>query len=318
MSAVASPADLAVSAGLTYINCFEEGFLRCRCGRGFRYKAADGSTVPMSHRNRIASLVIPPAWREVWICCDPAGHIQAVGRDELGRKQYIYHARWHEVSSSTKFERMQSMPLALPRIRARVRTDLGGSKLTRQRVLAAIVRVIDRAHIRVGNEQYVRERDTRGATTLTSDHVQVDHFTVSLDFPGKSGKRQEVEFTDRKVAKVIRQCEEIEGHYLFSYAGEDGELCQASSSDVNQYLREIAGQPISAKDFRTWWGSVAALEALSQQCDEVTSPTGRRRAVVAAVREAQACWATPRPCAENLISTRRSSNPSKAERSATS
>ncbi len=154
--------------------------------------------------------------------------------------------------------------------------------------MAAIVRVIDKAHIRVGNEQYVRERDTRGATTLTSDHVQVNHFTVSLDFPGKSGKRQEVEFTDQKVAKVIRQCEEIEGHYLFSYLDESGELCQATSSDVNQYLRELAGQPISAKDFRTWWGSVAALDALSQRCDEDLTPTARKRTIVSAVREASA------------------------------
>lgn len=278
--------QLACEGGLKYINCFETGILRSRHGRGFRYLTPDGSPLKSpTLRKRIEQLVIPPAWREVWICPHSDGHIQAIGRDQLGRKQYIYHPKWHELSSATKFERMLAMPRALPKIRSRVRQDLIGTRLTKERVLAAIVRVLDKAHIRVGNEQYVRERDTRGATTLTSEHVHVDHFTVSLDFPGKSGKRAEVEFTDRKVAKVVRQCEEIEGHYLFSYFDEAGQQCQASSSDVNVYLRELAGEQITAKDFRTWWGSVAALDALSEVADQEMSPTAKKRAIVAAVRQ---------------------------------
>lgn len=279
--------SLACQGGLKYVNCFEEGIIRRRCGRGFRYVLSSGSVVRSpALRNRIAELVIPPAWTEVWICPDADGHIQAVGRDELGRKQYIYHPKWHELSTATKFERMLLMPEALPRIRARVREDLTGVRLSRERVIAAVVRVLDKAHIRVGNEQYVKERDTRGATTLTSQHVQVDHFTVTLDFPGKSGKRSEVAFTDRKVAKVIRQCEEIEGHYLFSYLDESGQQVQATSSDVNAYLREVAGQPITAKDFRTWWGSVTALDALAQLDDCELSTTARKKALVGAVRQA--------------------------------
>lgn len=278
-------ASLACQGGLQYINRFEEGIIRRRCGRGFKYVLPDGAPIKSPQlRNRIQELVIPPAWTDVWICPEEDGHIQAVGRDELGRKQYIYHTKWHDLSTATKFERMLLMPDALPRIRSKVRDDLSGSKLSRERVVAAIVRVLDKAHIRVGNEQYVKERDTRGATTLTSDHVQVDHFKVVLDFPGKSGKRSEVEFTDRKVAKVIRQCEEIEGHYLFSYFNEQEQLCQATSSDVNNYLREAAGQAITAKDFRTWWGSVTALDALADLDDRELSATARKKAIVAAVR----------------------------------
>ena len=284
MNSVSDCASLACQGGLQYINCFDKGIIRRRCGRGFKYVLSDGVPVKSSQvRVRIEQLVIPPAWTDVWICPKEDGHIQAVGRDELGRKQYIYHPKWHELSTATKFERMLLMPEALPRIRVKVREDLSGSKLSRERVVAAIVRVLDKAHIRVGNEQYVKERDTRGATTLTSDHVQVDHFTVVLDFPGKSGKRSEVEFTDRKVAKVIRQCEEIEGHYLFSYF-ENDQLCQATSSDVNTYLREAAGQAITAKDFRTWWGSVTALDALAEFDDRELSLTARKKAIVAAVR----------------------------------
>lgn len=283
--------QLACRGGLCYINRFDAGIVRQRCGKGFRYLLPSGRPARSpAILGRIEQLVIPPAWNEVWICARADGHIQAVGRDEQGRKQYIYHPRWHEISSSTKFERMQVMPRVLPRIRAQVREHLSGSQLTKERVIAAVVRTIDKAHIRVGNEQYVKERDTRGATTLTADHVHVDHFTVSLDFPSKSGKRAEVEFTDRKVAKVIRQCEELSGQYLFSYLDAQGSLCQVTSSDVNKYLRSIANQPITAKDFRTWWGSVAALDVLADVLAEPgaaeMSPTARKRAIVAAVRHA--------------------------------
>jgi DNA topoisomerase I len=273
----------ARKVGLLYVNPFERGIERRRHGKGFTYVSPSGKTVKSaSTRKRIESLVIPPAWEDVWICPKSRGHIQAVGRDAAGRKQYIYHPRWVTVSSATKYDRMHLMAKLLPRIRRRVRKDLKGRKLTRQRVLAAVVRLLDKAHIRIGNERYAEERGSRGATTLTAEHVEVERFTISLDFPGKSGRHQEIEISDPTVAKVIRQCEEINGQYLFCYGGDDGETCRIDSTDVNDYLGEIAGESITAKDFRTWWGSVIALSELAD-LDDSLSKTQRKRAIVAAV-----------------------------------
>lgn len=278
---------LACQGGLRYVNSFDRGIHRRRCGRGFRYLTATGEPLCSDAiRKRIELLAIPPAWQDVWICPDADGHIQAVGRDALGRKQYVYHPRWHELSAATKFERMLIMPRALSRIRATVRRHLDQTQLSKERVVAAIVRVLDKAHIRVGNEQYARERDSRGATTLTSEHIRVDQFTVSLDFPGKSGVRNEIAFTDRKVARLIRQCEEIDGHYLFSYFDETGNLCQATSSDVNEYLRAVSQEPITAKDFRTWWASVTAFDELALLADQPLNERERKRAAVTAIRRA--------------------------------
>lgn len=269
---------------LVYVNDFDKGIARQRRGKGFTYRSATGRTLrSMAIRRRIEALAIPPAWEEVWICPQANGHIQAVGRDQAGRKQYIYHERWHTVSSETKFDRMQLMAELLPRIRRRVRNDLRGRKLTEQRALAAVVRLLDKAHIRVGNLHSVETTDARGATTLAAEHVEVEGFSVRLAFPGKSGQFQEVSFTDKRTAKVIRLCKELPGQYLFSLMNGDGVDRPIRSTDVNNYLGEIAGEAVTAKDFRTWWGSVVALgELLDMPVD--LSKTERKKWAVGAVK----------------------------------
>jgi DNA topoisomerase-1 len=275
----------ARKVGLLYVNGFDKGFTRRRCGKGFVYLSTSGKMLRSERtRARIESLVIPPAWDDVWICPHARGHIQARGRDDAGRVQYIYHERWQAISAATKYDRMQLMAKLLPRIRRRVSRDLNGRKLTRRRVLGAVVRLLDKAHLRVGSERYAEQNGSRGATTLTTEHVEVERFTISLDFPGKSGQQHEIEFTDPKTAKVVRQCEEINEQFLFCYH-DDGEVRRIDSTDVNDYLREIAGETLTSKDFRTWWGSVLALSELVNM-DPDSSATQRKKAATAAVAKA--------------------------------
>jgi len=276
----------ARKAGLIYINSFTQGFTRRRRGGGFTYHSHTGRRLTgVRTIQRIEALVIPPAWEEVWICARSNGHIQAIGRDAAGRKQYLYHPHWEAISSLTKFDRLHLFSERLPRIRRHVREDLKGRKLTKRRVLAGVVRLLDKAHIRVGGERYALQNGSHGATTLTPEHVDVDGPRISLEFPGKSGQLQEIEFHDPKTAKVIRQCEEISGQYLFCYYNDAGEICHVYSTSVNEYLREISGEAITAKDFRTWWGSVLALSALSEM-EEDLSPTARKKLVRDAVCQA--------------------------------
>ncbi|MGV3483574.1 MAG: DNA topoisomerase IB [Planctomycetaceae bacterium] len=271
---------------LFYVNDFDGGIQRRAAGRGFTYVTATGKPVRGARiRSRIDALVIPPAWQDVWICTKANGHIQAIGRDEAGRKQYLYHPLWHAISTTTKYDRMRCFGRLLPRIRRRVRKDLDGRKLSKERVLAAVVRLLDKACVRIGNERYVKERGSRGATTLTADHVSVNGFAITLDFPGKSQKQQEIEFSDRKTAKVIRQCAEIAEQYLFCYRDEQGVFQSVKSTHVNEYLRSISGEAISAKDFRTWWGSIAALEDLVAT-GPMETVRDRKRAVAHSVKAA--------------------------------
>lgn len=253
----------ARKVGLQYVHDEEPGYTRRRCGKGFIYLSPQGRRITSPRiLKRIESLVIPPAWNEVWICRSSTGHLQATGRDEAGRKQYLYHSDWTTISAATKFDRLALVAQLLPRIRRRVRSDLQGKELTRERVLAAVVRLLDKAHLRVGNERYLIENGSRGATTLASEHVEVDRFLISLNFPGKSGQQHEIEFSDPKTARVIEQCEEINGQYLFCYRCADGEFSPVNSTEVNSYLQQISGEDLTAKDFRTWWGSVIALASL--------------------------------------------------------
>jgi DNA topoisomerase I len=290
-------------AGLRYVDANEPGIRRRRCGSGFSYITASGRTLRSERqRARVAALAIPPAWQDVWICPRGDGHIQAMGRDAEGRLQYIYHERWQAVSAATKYHRMHLMAQLLPRIRRRVRRDLGGDDLTRERVLAAVVRLLDRAHLRVGNQSYARLHGSRGATTLTPDHVAVDRFRILLTFPGKSGREQEIEFHDRKTAAVVRACSEIDGQFLFCYRNGDGRLQTIDSTKVNEYLRDAGGEAISAKDFRTWWGSVLALAELVEQDDRPLSTAQRRRAIAAAIRStAEALGNTPAVCPNSYV-----------------
>jgi DNA topoisomerase-1 len=252
--------------------------------------------------DRIRSLAIPPAWRDVWICRDGKGHIQAIGTDEAGRRQYIYHERWHAISSATKFDRMHLFAQLLPRIRRRLRKDLTQRKLTKSRVLAAVVRVLDKGHLRVGTRRNAEHRGVHGATTLTESHVQVDQFRVQLDFPGKGRKHRETEFYDGKTAKVIRGCQELEGQYLFCYVDEATDSVRPiHSTDVNEYLRQISDESLTAKDFRTWWGSTIALAELADE-PLPASQRDRKRAVVAAIdRAAQELGNTRAVCRDSYI-----------------
>lgn len=272
---------------LKYISNFDKGITRRRCGKGFTYWSSNNIRIKSKPTiNRVKALAIPPAWEEVWICTTSNGHIQAKGRDEAKRTQYIYHQRWSAISNSTKFDRMILMSKVLPKIRRRVRKDLNSKRLSRKRVVAAVVRLLDKAHIRVGNKEYTEEHGSRGATTLAAKHVNLDAFTISLDFPGKSGKRREIEFSDKKTAKVIKKCEELEGQFLFCYKDKSGNYQPVESSDINNYLREVCKETITAKDFRTWWSSVIALAELTKSADEELSGSQIKKHTIKAIEKA--------------------------------
>ncbi len=206
----------ANSAGLLYIQDFQSGFSRKKCGKGFKFIGPDGKSLASKEaKQRIQSLVIPPAWKDVWICTEPDGHIQATGLDEAGRKQYIYHPRWHEASSAHKYGRLKVIAGLMPTIRRHVKADLKATELSKRRVVAAVVRLLDKACIRIGNKQYLEANDSRGATTLTSEHVCRNSHEISLNFKGKSGKQIELKCSDEGLASVIEDCEKSDGEFLF-------------------------------------------------------------------------------------------------------
>ena len=299
---IQTTARKAKRANLYHVNDFDEGMTRRRCGRGFTYLSNSGKTIKAAKtRERIESLVIPPAWTEVWICPRDDGHVQARGTDEAGRRQYIYHERWQKVSQAVKFDRMELFAEVLPRIRRRVRKDLSGKGVSRKRVLAAVVRLIDKSAIRIGNERYAKERGSRGATTITEQHVELDGHMVSLDFPGKSGQRREVSFTDRKLAEVVEGCQDLDGQYLFCYRDENGEHDPIASTDINTYLQEVSSEQISAKDFRTWWGSVTAIDSLSALDVEDLESDGNSAARQAVADVAETLGNTIAVCRKSYI-----------------
>jgi DNA topoisomerase-1 len=257
------PIEAAHDAGLRYTSDERPGLRRRRAGRGFAYIDTGGHAITnKSELRRIHRLAIPPAWSDVWISPDPLGHIQATGRDARRRKQYRYHERWREVRDETKFERMLEFAKVLPRVRRHVDRDLARSRLTRQRVLATIVRLLETSLIRVGNDEYARQNSSYGLTTLRDKHVRVVGSRVSFRFRGKSGKEHEVDIRDARVARVIRRLQELPGQELFRYVDEDGDPRAVDSADVNAYLREVSGDDFTAKDFRTWAGTVYAAREL--------------------------------------------------------
>jgi DNA topoisomerase I len=259
------PPESARSAGLQYVTDRRPGIRRVRSGRTFRYIDVHGRTVRDRHTlQRIRSLVIPPAWEEVWICPIREGHLQAVGRDARGRKQYRYHPRWREVRDSTKYHRMIAFGKALPKIRARVRHDLASPGLTREKVLATIVRLLETTHIRIGNEEYSKENESFGLTTLRNRHVETRGSRVSFYFRGKSGKKHAISIEDQHLARIVRRLEDLPGYELFQYLDVDGQRHSIGSGDANAYLREIAGDDFSSKDFRTWNATVLAALSLSR------------------------------------------------------
>ncbi|WP_027171643.1 DNA topoisomerase IB [Methylobacterium sp. 10] len=262
---VADPRDAAIEAGLAYVNADRPGLTRRKSGTGFSYRDAKGKAVrDPKILQRIRSLAIPPAYTDVWICARANGHIQATGRDAKGRKQYRYHPDFRQARDSTKFEHIMAFADALPGIRARVDKDMGRRGLSREKVLATVVHLLEATLIRVGNDDYARTNKSYGLTTLRDPHVTVAGAELTFRFKGKSGKMWNLSVKDRRVARIVKSCQDLPGQELFQYIDDAGEPRDVTSADVNAYLREITGQEITAKDFRTWAGTVLAALALQE------------------------------------------------------
>ena len=285
--AIVDVKDAAEYAGLTYVSDDKPGIRRKRAGKGFSYETAQGGKPGASILKRIKSLAIPPAWTDVWICSRADGHIQATGRDARGRKQYRYHAGFREVRESTKYHRMLAFAQCLPAIRARVQEDLSQKGLTREKVLATVVHLLEATLIRVGSDEYARTNKSYGLTTLKNRHVEIEGSALKFNFKGKSGKVWKLNVRDRRIAKVIRACHDLPGQELFQYVDEAGEVRDVTSSDVNAYLREISGEDITAKDFRTWHGTVLAAMAL-QEFEKFDTQAGAKRNIRDAIHKVAA------------------------------
>jgi DNA topoisomerase-1 len=282
---VTDPVHSAHAAGLSYISDETPGIRRVRRGRGFSYIGLDGKPIHDPETlTRIRALAIPPAWTEVWICPDPAGHLQATGRDAKGRKQYRYHAQWGEQRSQTKFTRMLLFSHALPEIRAQVARDMARRGLPCEKVLGTVVRLLEMTYIRVGNKEYARENKSFGLTTLRDRHVEVRDSMLRFHFRGKSGQKHDIQVRDRRLARIVKQCRDLPGYQLFQYIDEDGDHQGVSSDDVNDYLRGITGLDFTAKDFRTWGGTLMAARTLHEM-GPATSQREARKNVVSAIRQ---------------------------------
>jgi DNA topoisomerase I len=259
-------ATVVAESGLCYVSDDRPGYTRKVNGDHFKYLDTEGKRIRDKRRlARIEQLAIPPAWSDVWICPSPNGHIQATGRDARRRKQYRYHDRWRELRDENKFERLAEFGKALPQIRRQLDRDIKLPGLPRKKVLATIVRLLERTLIRVGNDEYARENKSFGLTTIRNRHVIIRGARLRFRFRGKSGRQHEVDVTDRRIANIVAKCQDLPGQELFQYVSDDGEVRNVSSQDVNNYLREITNQDFTAKDFRTWAGTLLAAMALSLQ-----------------------------------------------------
>jgi DNA topoisomerase-1 len=263
---LAEAMDAAEGAGLRYVSDDRPGYTRKAKGDDFEWFDADGKPIRDEQRLlRIKRLAIPPAWTDVWICPTPNCHIQATGRDARRRKQYLYHERWREVRDENKYDRIINFGKALPKIRRRIARDLKLPGLPRNKVLATVVQLLERTFIRIGNEEYARENKSFGLTTMKDRHVEVKGAKLRFRFRGKSGREHEIDVTDRRTAKIVSKLQDLPGQDLFQYVDDDGQICDITSQDVNEYLREITGEDYSAKDFRTWAGTVLTAIALNAQ-----------------------------------------------------
>ncbi|HVZ43146.1 MAG TPA: DNA topoisomerase IB [Ramlibacter sp.] len=292
----------AQSAGLRYVSDEEPGLARERVGEAFGYRHANGREVrDAATLERIRKLAIPPAWTDVWICANANGHLQATGRDARGRKQYRYHPHFREVRDSTKYERMLEFARSLPAIRATIESHMALRGLPREKVLATVVNLLETTLIRIGNDDYARSNKSYGLTTLRNPHVKVQGARLRFRFTGKSGRVWQLQVRDRRITRIVKACQELPGQELFQYLDEEGELRRVTSADVNAYLREITGRDVTAKDFRTWAGTVMAALALVE-IERGQTQKAQKLAIKSAVeRVAERLGNTPTICRKCYI-----------------
>jgi DNA topoisomerase-1 len=296
------PEEAAHDAGLRHVTDERPGISRERKGDGWIYRKPDGTSITSQQTiDRINAIVIPPAWTDVWICTDPRGHIQATGRDDRGRKQYRYHPRWRATRDETKFDRMVEFGEVLPLIREQVEHDLAKQGLPREKVLATVVRLLELTLIRIGTEEYVKANKSYGLTTFRNRHAEVDGSTVHFAFRGKSGIKHAIDVRDRKMANIVKKMHDLPGYHLFQYLDEDGELQEVDAEDVNDYLRAIAGNGFSAKDFRTWAGTVMCAVMLRDCCGWESESEAKKHVVEAVKQVAASLGNTPAVCRKSYI-----------------
>ncbi len=291
------PIQSAQAVGLRYVTDAMPGVTRERFGNRFRYRAPNQKLVTDAETlKRVKALAIPPAWTDVWICPDPNGHLQATGRDDRRRKQFRYHPRWREVRDETKYARIITFAKALPQIRCRIEHDLALRGLPRNKLLATVVRLLEVSLIRVGNDEYARTNESFGLTTMRDHHVDVNGSTLRFHFRGKAGKSHKIDVRDPQLAKIVRKCQDLPGQELFQYVDEDGKMQDVHSQDVNEYLREISGEDFTAKDFRTWAGTMMAAMALHELTGAQTKAQTKKNITAAIESVAAKLGNTPAVC----------------------
>lgn len=296
------PEESAREAGLRYVTDHTPGIRREQHGEDFSYFSANGEQIrDEKELARIKALGIPPAWTDVWICANPRGHIQATGHDAKGRKQYRYHPKWQAVRAETKYHRSVAFGEALPQIRERIEADLALPGMPREKVLATIVRLLDETALRIGNEEYAKENESYGLTTMHNEHADVEGATVHFQFRGKSGKDHDVEVQDRRVARIVRKLEDLPGQHLFEYKDDNGEIRAIESSDVNEYLREVSGEDFTAKDFRTWEATVIVAHELRAEGPAETKTAAKHNEKAAIAKAAEHLGNTPTICKKSYV-----------------
>jgi DNA topoisomerase-1 len=296
------PVESAAEAGLRYVRSGGPCIQRLKHGKSFRYIGPDGKSLrdPVQLQ-RIRALAIPPAWTNLWICPSPNGHLQAVGRDAKGRKQYRYHPRYRSVRDEAKFSRMIAFSAALALIRRGVEHDLTRRGLPREKVVAVVVRLLETAYVRIGNDEYAKENESFGLTTMRSRHVRIDGSKLMFQFRGKSGQEHTIELTDRRLASIVKQCRDLPGYNLFEYIDEAGNICRIDSADVNRYIRDLAGQDFTAKDFRTWAGTLLAARELHAAGPAQTQSEEKKIVIDAVKQVAKRLGNRPATCRKYYI-----------------
>jgi len=297
LNIVTDPAEAAEEAGLRYVSDEQPGYTRKKKGDDFEYFDTKGEPIMDKTRLlRLKRLAIPPAYTDVWICPSLNGHLQATGRDARRRKQYRYHEKWREARDETKYDRMLTFGAALPKIRQRVEKDVALPGLSKNKVLATIVLIMERTFIRVGNEEYAKENRSYGLTTMRNKHVKVNGTKLRFNFRGKSGVEHEIEVADRRLARIVKKAQDLPGQELFGYEDEDGTVRNVTSQDVNDYLREITGEDFTAKDFRTWAGTVLAAVALTAFGPSATKKESKKNVTTAIGAVSKILGNTPAVC----------------------